>query len=176
VTKNLSHKTVLFRKGESGRGFSMKKEQDLNPNGFKTLPAHHVSGSSPPDFGQPLSLESAKRPHESYGMSRAKYQHLLGDPEVKRWHQNVARGSKITADVYLRRLSSFCNARNISVRELAGMSEQDAAKRALLVFLVTQEQLNGAETQLNLNRQNHVNKQNTATASRAMYNRLIQIA
>ena len=38
------------------------------------------------------------------GMSRTKYLHLLEDPEVKRWYQNVVRGSRITADVYLRRL------------------------------------------------------------------------
>jgi len=68
-------------------------------HGFKSHPAHHDLGSSPPDFGQPLSLGSAKKPHESYGMSRAKCLHLIEDPEVKRWHQNVARGSRITADV-----------------------------------------------------------------------------
>jgi hypothetical protein len=41
VRKKLSHKTVLSRRDASGMGFSMKKEQDLNPNGFKTPPAHH---------------------------------------------------------------------------------------------------------------------------------------
>ena len=30
------------------------------------------------------------------------------DPSVRRWYDNLARGSEITADVYLRRLGSFC--------------------------------------------------------------------
>jgi hypothetical protein len=43
-------------------------------------------------------------------MSRTKYLHLLEDPEVKRWYQNAARSSRITADLYLGRLGS-CNTR-----------------------------------------------------------------
>jgi len=60
-------------------------------------------------------------------MSRAKYLHLLQDPEVKRWYQNVARGSRITADVYLRRLGAFCTAHNMSIHGLAELSEHDVA-------------------------------------------------
>ena len=33
---------------------------------------------------------------------------LLEDPTLRRWHANVAQGSAITADVYLRRLGAFC--------------------------------------------------------------------
>jgi len=73
-------------------------------------------------------------------MSRAKYLHLLENPEVKRWYQNVARGSRITADVYLRRLGSFCNTRNISVSELAGMSKQAAANLLMDVISGMEEQ------------------------------------
>lgn len=40
---------------------------------------------------------------------KAKYQDLLTDQTVKDWYDNVCRGSKITGDVYLRRLGSFCN-------------------------------------------------------------------
>jgi len=72
-------------------------------------------------------------------MSRAKYLHLLENPEVKRWYQNVARGSRITADVYLRRLGSFCNTRNISVSELAGLSEQTAANLLMDVISSMEE-------------------------------------
>jgi hypothetical protein len=38
-----------------------------------------------------------------------KYRDLFRDPDIKRWYDNVSRGSKITADVYLRRLGSLCN-------------------------------------------------------------------
>jgi hypothetical protein len=56
-------------------------------------------------------------------MSRAKYLHLLEDPEVKRWYKNLARGSQITADVYLRRLGSFCFSRGLSAGELVARGE-----------------------------------------------------
>jgi hypothetical protein len=39
---------------------------------------------------------------------RRKYQFLLEDANIRRWHENVSRGSEVTADVYLRRLGSFC--------------------------------------------------------------------
>jgi len=98
-------------------------------HGFKSHPAHHVKGLKPPQF----LAETGKKPEpfkkrpDRYGMSRAKYQHLLEDLEVKRWYDNVARGSKITADVYLRRLGAFCIAHNMSSRGLAELSEQDIA-------------------------------------------------
>ena len=47
---------------------------------------------------------------------------LLSDPDVKRWHGNLARGSKITADVYLRRLGKFCETHHttpIALKDLA---------------------------------------------------------
>ncbi len=45
---------------------------------------------------------------------RPKYRHLLEDREVRLWYDNVCRGSKITADVYLRRLGFLCNAKGIA--------------------------------------------------------------
>ncbi len=39
---------------------------------------------------------------------RTKKAQLLADPHVKRWFDNTARGSKITAEMRLRRLSHFC--------------------------------------------------------------------
>jgi hypothetical protein len=57
-------------------------------------------------------------------MRRAKYLHLLDDLEVKRWYGNVARGSRITADVYLRRLGAFCVTQGISPGRLVEMGER----------------------------------------------------
>jgi hypothetical protein len=39
---------------------------------------------------------------------RKGYAALFRDADVKRWYDNVARGSLVTADVYLRRMGSFC--------------------------------------------------------------------
>ncbi len=35
------------------------------------------------------------------------YRALLEDENLKRWYQNTARDSKVTADVYLRRLGNY---------------------------------------------------------------------
>jgi len=72
-------------------------------------------------------------------MSRAKYLHLLEDPEVKRWYQNVARGSRITADVYLRRLGFFCLSHKLSFEDLLLMGEQDL-KNMLLDYVTMMEE------------------------------------
>jgi hypothetical protein len=57
--------------------------------------------------------------------SKAKYIALLEDPDVKRWYDNISRGSRVTADVYLRRLGSFCNIIKTGPKELAAHSEQE---------------------------------------------------
>jgi len=48
---------------------------------------------------------------------------LNEDTDVKRWYENVSRGSRSTADVYLRRLRVFCQAFNVRPKELASMSD-----------------------------------------------------
>jgi len=46
------------------------------------------------------------------------YRQLFSDANVKRWYDNVARGSEITADVYLRRLGAFRNLNHLTPAEL----------------------------------------------------------
>jgi len=58
-------------------------------------------------------------------MQDKKYKHLLDDADVRRWYRNVARGSEVTADVYLRRLGSFCSAYNLTPSSLASMSDAE---------------------------------------------------
>jgi hypothetical protein len=57
-------------------------------------------------------------------MARESYGYLLEDVDVKRWYENVARGSKVTADVYLRRLGSACKCLNIKPRDFLSMSKK----------------------------------------------------
>jgi hypothetical protein len=52
---------------------------------------------------------------------RAKYPHLLEDRNVKRWYDNLARGSHVTADVYLRRIGAFCEENQLDPKTLASM-------------------------------------------------------
>ncbi|MEM2615021.1 MAG: site-specific integrase [Nitrososphaerota archaeon] len=58
-------------------------------------------------------------------VGRAKYGYLLNDVDVRRWYENVSRGSRVTADVYLRRLGSFCEHFNVSPKQLIAMGEGD---------------------------------------------------
>ena len=46
-------------------------------------------------------------------------------PALKRWHDNIARGSRVTADVSFRRLGNFCDQLRITPKELAKMSDGD---------------------------------------------------
>ena len=62
-------------------------------------------------------------PAAKYSSSKRKYQFLLDDADVRRWHDNVSRGSSVTADVYLRRLGFFCEIHGTSPKELIVLSE-----------------------------------------------------
>ena len=49
--------------------------------------------------------------------TKSRHKRLLVDSDVKRWYENIARGSKITADVRLRRLGVYCERTNMSPKE-----------------------------------------------------------
>jgi len=56
-------------------------------------------------------------------LGRAKYAFLLEDVDVRRWYENVARGSEVTADVYLRRLGAFCKHFKLKPKKLVALGE-----------------------------------------------------
>jgi len=58
-------------------------------------------------------------------MARASYSYLLKDADVRRWYENVARGSRVTADVYLRRLGATCKCLNLKPKDFLEMSEKE---------------------------------------------------
>ncbi|MEM3506783.1 MAG: hypothetical protein QW589_02855 [Candidatus Bathyarchaeia archaeon] len=62
---------------------------------------------------------------------KAKYVRLLESDELNLWYRNLARGSKITADVYLRRLGFFCKKHGITPEELARLSDENATRLLL---------------------------------------------
>ncbi|MEM2842205.1 MAG: site-specific integrase [Thermoproteota archaeon] len=51
--------------------------------------------------------------------TKAKYSHLFEDKDVRRWYENLSRGSKVTADVCFRRLGNFCESHSITPHDLA---------------------------------------------------------
>jgi integrase len=56
---------------------------------------------------------------------------LLADPDLRRWYDNLARGSQATADINLRRLAAFCTSLGVTPAELAGLDEGSLHKRVL---------------------------------------------
>ncbi len=66
---------------------------------------------------------------------KRKYQFLLEDVDVKRWHNNVSRGSSVTADVYLRRLGFFCENHGTTPKGLIALNEVEVYN--LLLDLVS---------------------------------------
>jgi hypothetical protein len=60
---------------------------------------------------------------KEHGARKGEYASLLEDKTIRRWYDNVARGSVVTADVYLRRLGHFCNDLKLTPEKLLEMSE-----------------------------------------------------
>jgi hypothetical protein len=67
---------------------------------------------------------------------------IVSDPEVRRWFENLKRGSPGTADVYLRRLGAICERVGKSPAQLGAMDDGDAYR--LLLDFVTAEEKRGA--------------------------------
>jgi len=59
------------------------------------------------------------------GKGKSKYTIYLEMPDVKRWHTNLARGSPITAEVALRRLSRMCELLDSTPQGIVDMAKRD---------------------------------------------------
>jgi len=57
--------------------------------------------------------------------AKGKYLVLTKTADVRRWYDNVSRGSLVTADVYLRRLGSFCCSFNTTPEALVSLNESE---------------------------------------------------
>ena len=56
---------------------------------------------------------------------------LVNDPDVRRWFENLARGSRATADINLRRLDALCKSLGTTPVELSRMNEKQLHDRFL---------------------------------------------
>ena len=73
----------------------------------------------------------AGRPHKT----------LLEDPDIRRWHNNLAQGSLITADTYLRRLGCVCDQMKTTPTAISKLKEKQL--RDILLDFVAQEEKKG---------------------------------
>lgn len=81
---------------------------------------HKASGQS--DMGNTTyntTITTANKRREN------KVRKLLANPDIKRWYDNIARGSPITAECRARRLVSFCEGHNMTPMELAELGIKD---------------------------------------------------
>jgi hypothetical protein len=62
---------------------------------------------------------------------RAKYAYLLEDEDVKRWFDNLAAKSYLTAIVYLRNLGFYCEVNGTSPKALLKVAGTKAFRMAL---------------------------------------------
>jgi len=69
---------------------------------------------------------------------KRKYARLFEDADVKRWYDNTARGSRVTADVYFRRLGGFCVRHKLTPKQLVKMGGKERFN-LLLDFVSTME-------------------------------------
>jgi hypothetical protein len=63
---------------------------------------------------------------ERKGDERSRSRRLLSDADVSLWHFNLAQGSELTADIYLRRLDMVCEQFNTDPAKLAGLDAKAA--------------------------------------------------
>ncbi|MCW4028356.1 MAG: site-specific integrase [Candidatus Bathyarchaeota archaeon] len=64
-----------------------------------------------------------------------KYGYLLEDTDVKRWFSNLAAGSQITADVYLRGLGRYCELNNSSPTRILQQANTNEFRDGFLDFV-----------------------------------------
>ena len=114
----------------------------------RKLPAKGKIASSPkPDdeVAERLTDMGTTNTHATNNTAtQTKKARLLSDPDVKRWHGNLARGSKITAGVYLRRLGKFCETHHTTPIALKDLAVKDIKTATdLLEDHVTMMETNG---------------------------------
>lgn len=69
--------------------------------------------------------------------AQPKYRDMFEDPDVKRWYDNLSRGSRMTADVYLRRLGSICRSRGIrNPKELSALATDNGGRMWAYNFIM----------------------------------------
>jgi hypothetical protein len=64
---------------------------------------------------------------------KTKKKRLLENPDLRRWYDNVARGSPLTADMRLRRVSHFCEVQGITPTKFAELGLKDLRKATDLI-------------------------------------------
>jgi hypothetical protein len=116
----------------------MKRELDPPNKSGESRRARQTTWAGPENrlfHGFYSNQRGGSRPH------RMAHKALLKDPQVRRWYDNVSRGSEPTAQVYLRRLGLFCKRWHSTPAGLLGKRPREIHN--LLVDTVTELERRG---------------------------------
>ena len=95
-----------------------------------------VEGPNPsrPAFSSLRIPALNQKERHTFKLQRARHNLLKENQDVKRWYDNLARGSRNTANVRLRRLGLFCEQNHTTPQELAEIGEKDSRKVEDILF------------------------------------------
>ena len=97
----------------------MKRVNTTNPLAMADEDRNKVVRS---DVGNKMTEQLHQR---TTAKKQTKKEQLLADPDLRRWFDNIARGSPLTADVRLRRISYFCEVNKLTPMQLADLAIKD---------------------------------------------------
>ncbi len=101
-------------------------EPPLRISGDISIVNQGLVKESPPGKKEEGNSTSGEKNRVYRGWSRSPYWALLKeDTDLQRWYDNVCRGSKLTASVYLRRLGFLCSTRALRPHDLVLHARSD---------------------------------------------------
>ena len=110
---------------DTGAGAEHPKARDTGAGNGNQDPESMENGGAGPENRGNLGLLSKRK---STRIVKATARELLKDEDVRRWHENLRRGSISTADGMLRRLNLFCHRIGKTPSEYASLAKEDSKK------------------------------------------------
>lgn len=121
---NLVSGTVILYSGESTETSGFFQKTKLNT--YQVITGFDEDHTRWSDVGPKMRVQQETKKTANISNKTTKKSRLLANPEIKRWYDNLDRGSHHTAEARLRKLGRFCEAHSMSPMELAELGMKDA--------------------------------------------------
>ena len=120
------HLLAAYVQNASKAAPGSRYEQSLHENGY----AFNAKIKAGPtiaknEVAERLTDMGKHMRHTANAAKHTKKSRLLSNPDIKRWYDNLARGSKLTAEGRLRRLNKFCEMHQTTPMQLADLAARD---------------------------------------------------
>ncbi|MEO9308123.1 MAG: site-specific integrase [Nitrososphaera sp.] len=107
----------------------MQEEEILRSNHFEKGKYHNALAIPDEDRNEVMRSDVGNKmtvvTEQKTTTAKNKKTDLLRDADLKRWFDNLARGSRLTAEVRLRRLANFCRIHDITPRQMVELAQRD---------------------------------------------------